>query len=437
MAEHATHDSLEEEAEVDQNVFLIGLAYALIGVASFALWALLGDGDAARNRAPVDLPPFLGILILAVALAMGMRSGSIRFRLSLPEKTAAAVFVVALGWGLTLNAVDPAYGIDGLTIRLPHLMAAIGLTFVLTRSTRASCEFMAGAIPAQTLLHMPIVIYLYLFHVADPDINWAGGPIGYWHVRIWGMILAAGIAATLGIYAAHVRAPLAGQIIAFLTFTVLFTALFWSGSRAGVLGVGVAALACSALIPGAFLRALPLFLAAAVLGAGVSAMLEVPYYSYGVFNRVGGNSETATATAGALGGGRLEMWRGALAEIMQHPVFGNGFNQYYPNGAEQTDGIRHVQPHNAIVQLFYDFGLVGGAAALFLLCAFWWRGVSATLRHRQTWKYGAFCALFCLVTISMFDGALFHHDPLLAIVICLAILNADPRAPGREPADPV
>ena len=60
----------DEAAEVDQSVFLLGLFYALFGILSFASWALIGDGDGARNRSPIDFPPLFGLLAIVVAISV-------------------------------------------------------------------------------------------------------------------------------------------------------------------------------------------------------------------------------------------------------------------------------------------------------------------------------------------------------------------------------
>ncbi|WP_112321688.1 O-antigen ligase family protein [Oceanibium sediminis] len=412
----------QEVAEVDQTVFWLGLFYALIGVASFAAWALIGDGDGARNRSPIDLPPFFGLLAIFAAISLGLRSNTIRFRLTLPEKVAAGVLGVAIVYGIAMNATHPQFAINGLSMRATHLLAAMGLCYILSRTTTATSEFIIGTIPAQTLLHMPIVVWLYVFHVHDPSINWAGGPIGYWHVRIWGMILAAGLCATIGIYAAHPKAALPGHILTFVVLFLLSTALFWSGGRAALLGVGGAVILSTILLPGAFLRALPLVLAALVAGAGTSLVLDVPYDSYGALNSL--LRSTQVASGDALASGRLDIWREALAEAMDHPYFGHGFDQYFFGSTEE--GLRHSQPHNFIVQFIYDFGFLGGAAALFLLLSLWVRGVARTVQGHESWKYGALSASICLGVMALLDGAMYHNDPLLAVAICFAVLLARP-----------
>lgn len=75
---------------------------------------------------------------------------------------------------------------------------------------------------------------------------------------------------------------------------------------------------------------------------------------------------------------RLSLWRSALKQGQEHPVFGEGFGSYFD--FQLAGGVVTVEPHNFYVQTYLKLGLVGlltyvGAAAALLatLIAAWRR----------------------------------------------------------------
>ncbi|MEM9430847.1 MAG: O-antigen ligase family protein [Pseudomonadota bacterium] len=371
------------------------------------------------------VPAFIALAVILAVLS-GLQRTYLHGLLSRAEQ-AAVVLLVAVFLGTALFvAISPVDALARGGHRVLLALTGIALVFLLSQEWRRP-DLLSLALILQPLAHLPLLIALYLIYAGSepPGINWLGGPPGYWHVRIWGMTLAAAAAAAFGLYVGAERRP---HALAFVALTLLSAMLAWSGSRGSIVGLLGGILLTALVFPRRTLSALPVTAVALLLGALLSLIPMAPLYPYGL---LGGVAETLSA--GDLNGasaGRLGMWRDALGLIADRPLFGHGHDQYvliYEDGP-----IRATHPHNALVQILIDWGLVGGAAALFLLFSLWWRG-TARIRAEGAWtKLSGFAVLATMAGASMFDGVLYHEGPLLIVAIAYAILFARPLEPARS-----
>jgi len=401
-----------------------GLAvfYAALPALGAVLWLALGDDDPQRNRSPVEFVPIFEALVILVAVSSGLNSRALLRGLTPAEKAALTLFAAVAVVGLATAAPDPLHGLERAGFTLLHVMTALSLAHLIGLHAPAR-RFFALALVAQPLVHLPLLVLLYLLYFGDPQMNWLGGPVGYWHVRIWGTSLAVALAAALGLYA-MARPQLPGHLLWAGAFAVLGALMGFSGFRAGLAALPVAALAMLLVAPGPVLRRLPVFALAVAAGLAVSLLIPPPIEDYGIFN----SFAEGAPPPGAEADGRMALWARTLELIQVRPMLGHGYDQF--RFIHQTPGLEYVQPHSVVLNLAVDFGIVGGLALAFVLLSLALRGALVLRAAPGPGRLAGFGALSMLVVMAQVDGALYHPEPLLAAAIAFALLLAAPGADG-------
>lgn len=197
-----------------------------------------------------------------------------------------------------------------------------------------------------------------------------------------------------------------------LGLTITFIA--WSGSRAAVLG-----LLCSALCGLYFVRQkLSLQKACGLLGiyAGAilaSGFLPVPHPSFGMlrfFSKAGSES--------GYGSGRIEVWIHTWEEFLKQPLIGHGSGRFATH-MHQLYGYDLDNPHNFLLQFAYDWGLVGGTAALIGVA---WLGWMIFQRRSGSplLVYAAVTGYALMISIGLLEGMLYHPMKLILVMALIA-----------------
>lgn len=167
-------------------------------------------------------------------------------------------------------------------------------------------------------------------------------------------------------------------------------------------------------------KILILFAAAAV----VAALWGLLTSYYEIYTNAGNQSETLT--------GRLGIWAYILAEAVQQPWIGHGFDSVWkvipPFGADQFEA---AHAHNELIQQFYAYGVVG--VGLFIAI---YSSLYRHIRRLAAGRFRTFCFAFLIFVLvrgfadtERFDLSL----PLWAIVI-LSLLIEQARAKQEEAA---
>lgn len=396
--------------------------YALIPTIGALIWLLAGDGaELRRSGMPVDILPVIYLVALLAALRAGISQDGFLRLPSLADRLALGGFLLLTLGGLALVAVDPVHGAIELGLRALMILTAVFLAYLIAKSGPRFETALTWGVFAHVVLHLPILALFYLLFIGDPQINWKGGPIGFWHVRIWGMFLAAAIAVGVGLV---LRTPgLPQRLALWAVIAVLIGLLFWSGSRAPVLGLAISGALSLLLFPRRVAPILLPFAASTALGIALSFLPEIPNAAYGILNSLDEtvNSETLDGTSGS----RLTMWRDALVLVEQRPLFGHGFDQYRFVNFGRFEWA--LQPHNEAINFLVQSGLIGTALIAFLAIRFWLRAYLAIRRSASSARIGAFTALNTLIVISFFDGSLYHPEPLtLAALLAALALHPGP-----------
>ena len=135
---------------------------------------------------------------------------------------------------------------------------------------------------------------------------------------------------------------------------------------------------------------------------------------------------------------RLELWQSAVAMVADHPLLGIGLDNfvylyqqvYLREGGAAEPNLSH--PHNWLLHIWLQLGVLGLAAFLWLLTAFV-RRVRAELREPRTETWIVLGAVGCLVDMllhGLVDNSYFLPD--LATVFWLTLALVDRRAEPSE-----
>ena len=219
---------------------------------------------------------------------------------------------------------------------------------------------------------------------------------------------------------------------------VLALAVMKTGSRGGVIGLAVVAMALIARAGPR--RRLTYIVAVAVCGVGVAltaddtliermGTIAQPHADYNVTDREG----------------RIQVWTRGLGYMATHPVLGIGLNNFQTaegllSGKKNRGyGVRYTAAHNAFVQIGAELGLLGlGAFVVALWSAA--RGCRRVLRaaardHRQHPQLAddetrlaaaAFCALIGVATTGFFLSLAYHPITFFALAACIGVRVGSP-----------
>jgi O-antigen ligase len=249
----------------------------------------------------------------------------------------------------------------------------------------------------------------------------------YGHSRIFGLHMMVGVTSSLALLlgSAQTRAE---RLVTTTMAAVTFGGLFWSGGRAPIAGVATGLVILLWRGPSrdrmAILRWASI---AGIAGLGLSLLQWTPEKHMGWWTAV---ERTAAATSlNELSSTRLDFWKITWQAIFDRPWLGQGADAY----RFLTPKLDGVQPHNWILQLLLDFGLVGGTAAGAWLLRQIAIGLSTQPRQSSAdnLQLGAAAALAACTVTGLLDGV-FYHAVILVPTALLAGLAGGQRQPDLQ-----
>jgi len=131
---------------------------------------------------------------------------------------------------------------------------------------------------------------------------------------------------------------------------------------------------------------------------------------------------------------RIGIWMDSLATIAQRPVLGFGPNGYVLSGCCNR---MVAQPHNAILQLLLEFGVVGFAALAWTAASLFGpriRGIvlQTAQSKRDPVHATALAILVGFAGFSMIDGLLYFPVPLINFALVCAVFVGAPLGGGAN-----
>lgn len=268
-----------------------------------------------------------------------------------------------------------------------------------------------------------------MFVMAEWFDNWHYPPI-FGHIRHLG--LSIGFLSLI----LFTRTASSTSISAFFRIArILGLALvFWSGTRAAILA-WLCCFAVFVLLDRTWLKTLLIDSALAIL---ISLIPPPPFpvnqWTPGTVARtieeVTGSASAATAASSM----RLNLWQATLSALndgghLWTGLGGNGFARLQAVHGVQISMRPHIHPHNAIVQIICDWGIVG----LLLIAALFVNSLPTTrVLDKQTYDPRGLAGILYLVVTAMFDATLYHLEHLVYFAIAAGLfLMQSPTASRR------
>lgn len=343
--------------------------HAVPAIASFELaFALFLYSNSLKLIAgltfPIDESLVCGAVAAAVAVAVVARQG-----VPLRGLPLLAAFLLFLGWVTFSLGWSPSRAVAReylLRYWSFDLFALAGAALVITPDRRRMERFLLWcAVLSLVLALAGDAIYLKHGSFKSYTADWGG--------RVYnrvGYAVAFGTVVWLGI-ATYARLLSKRQIFAALAALVCLFFLAVGGSRGALLSA-VAGGGAMLLLTGIGLgrRRITLSVAqiAAVMLSLSGGLLIAAAYSQGMrletVDRLFSLYNKLESDAIILEADRLEYWKGAVRAIVEAPIFGHGIAGF--NAFMRGKEAMGAHPHNAVLEILTNFGIVG---MLFFLAA--------------------------------------------------------------------
>jgi O-antigen ligase len=301
-------------------------------------------------------------LILAISwLAVFMLRPDARADLFSTHPVAGYVLVLFLGWiGVSqLWAEEPAAALDSL-FRLALNAVLFLIIFTAVRERHQAVVVIAAFVGGATFA--ALYGLLFVTPEAGEGARLSGGLD---NPNELATILVAAMSLALGLAAAMRGSPVL-RMTALVAATLCLAGVFFTGSRGGLVALGVALIAF--LVTGSRFRGRLLLVAAVTVAAGIG------YYNFIA-------SEHARERISDLeeGGGRTDVWEIGWRMVEAEPVHGVGAGNFptssaeflltQPGSIERADFIIDTPKvtHNTYLEVWAELGTVGLLMFLFIL----------------------------------------------------------------------
>lgn len=376
---------------------------------------------------PIDFDRTAALLVLLPALWSGrqcLRTAVTALGQGIPWVRAS---LTVLGCAIAVSVYFSAHRAPAIVGAASWLLLAAAGTIagsVVQADVRAGRQLMAG---------------LALGAAAGAVAMWAlwlaGGRVAvplYAHHRILGLHMLVGALATTGLI---IRSGSPRQRWSWLAGGALtWGAVLWAGGR-GPLVALAGGLGCWFIVRASDRK--PLLSATALqllAGLALSAIFWTPRSELGwwhAFARTAAATQQGTVDVSALTSTRSEFWRESVRHGLRSPWIGHGPDAY----RFFTPKLDGQQPHNVVLQLWLDLGLLGALPALVLLGGATVLGWRLTRRPDTGAEQAPWLALLtALILGGMLDGIFYHVLTLLPAMLALGVVLFALGRPGSIPA---
>lgn len=338
--------------------------------------------------------------------------------LSIFAKTALMIWLISIFVNALLSELLPVAMIYSFlwVLHLVFFAAVLHLVAVWNSHSNIT-RTLALVFPIGSAISA-ILVASYSFYIGhDMPYDWVSDMPGFSNIRHIGYLLLLGSAISLG-------AIITGtdKRLHFILAVINIALIIWFGSR-GPFAAILGAIVIGLIVLPAFRKLDKLLVIAALLAIAsiISQIIPTPpSSSYNIFNRVGAaqveDSQTSEKNIDSISSGRLVMWKDAAQMIAQRPL-GHGSDQFKYTAKSAKGASRH--PHNALLQIFFEWGVIGGAAFLFLIALIMRIIIEDVIAGKSQ-------AIFLLPTIAaslfaLMDGLIFYALPIALLCLLIAL----------------
>lgn len=262
-----------------------------------------------------------------------------------------------------------------------------------------------------------IFIIIYSFIIGHgSDYDWVSAMPGFSNIRHIGYIKLLGAALSLG-------AIISGydKRMHIILFIINFAAIIWFGSRGPFIAILLSLLAAYIFVPNfRNIKKLITILLSILSATLISQTIPTPLSpSYNVLNRY---EENKIDDYEKFTSGRSELWADAAQLFAKKPLIGNGTDQFKYTAESSLGASRH--PHNIMLQILFEWGLIGSSAFLFLIAMLLCNIIKDFLAARSEAIF--IMPIIAAIIFSLVDGILFYALPIaiLSIIVTMHIIKA-------------
>lgn len=368
------------------------------------------------------------IVAVIVALTAGWRPwNSLR---AMPRQLKWALGLWLTGATIATVLADPAEtSILFQAMWLLHILFALAIWGMFVGPWRDARRLLLLAFTAGLMLHS-LGLYLVAYVIVGrPDLSFEFYSFGMSNPRLYVFIADALLGLGLGLFltARSPRESLAFAVAIFAAYCLYA----WSGGRASF-GVSLLLPLLVVSVAGWHQwKALVVCYGSAAMAYPLS-LLAAPDHQFFGFKSVLGRIASNPQVNSELGysSDRMRIWTEVLQNSLEKPVFGHGQVFIPPISGANTKTMLVLEPHNAIVQIAYHWGLVGFVAVALAALPFL-PTLKGRLRAEPEIALPAFAVLLALAISSMFDGSYFFTVPLFINAAMIAMLATVPPRPTQ------
>ncbi len=400
-----------------------GLLMAMLPCAAIMSLALHGSVLASAIASLTFTCFELAIIVTSVFGGLSIMEGL--KELHPTSKIAGLMWLAAAGYANLVASAAPASSALLMVISLIHMLFLFCVSSMMASRWRDVRIAFVQALGIGVSVYA-VMAFAYALSLRDiVDYDWTYFELATTNVRHLGYYGLT--AATIGM-ALQVKAR-SNRATAFTLTTAGYFLLLWSGGRASFGAAVLVFILLWAILTSNNRTRRRTFMAqtiGAVFVAAPLSMIYVPSPSWGLMNMFG--RSYAAQDANQLSNGRFNIWHQTWEAVLQHPWSGYGQGQFRSTIPAALN--TYAQPHNAILQFLFEWGVFGLTAIALL-------GGAVLLRHRRTIQaagpvaLAGFAPVAGLCAMAMLDGALHYPYPIIVVVVGFAIL-ASLESPERD-----
>ena len=389
-------------------------------VICLTFWPVLAAITILTNESVAALPEFfvhrgIGHLMLVIALIVSVFT-SLRIKpliqpcLSATQGVLIALVAISIVYSTAFAQPDLRFLIPFSVYFFLSAIAILCCVTLFSKWPRATLRWVWDGMFLSMIMYLPVFAFIIAGDPSEHPYGWTGAWVPVQNIRGLAALVVIAIAAgTAGPWRSEAASKPWDTLRPFLLF-ILWTILFWTGSRAQLLGI-LGALTVLSVLGGGEGRRIGLRAAKiAVPSLLLSVTLPVPNGSFGFVTRLAKRSLT-DETVTAFSSGRIEMWGASMQKIMEKPLFGSGIGQFFPATGYRFNAY---QNHNFPIEALLNLGLIGGGALIAIVFGLYWN------LTRKAMNYGfprdampPFLVMSTILLMSLFSGA------VLAITISI------------------
>jgi len=285
-----------------------------------------------------------------------------------------------------------------------------------------------------------IAAFLYtVFHfsllrlaVGGIEYNWVKHIPFFSNIRHWGYLQV--LVLPLSYFFITNPAPRA-KLAGYSLFTIIWVSIIWSGGRGPLIASLIGCFAISPILFKLSKKQTLITVALFLLALFISLKFEANHSSLSISRLffVPQVISESKLDLNATSSGRLGIYKDALSELIDvSPLFGMGADNYRYSLKQQH--IIPTHPHSSIIQLTYEYGIIGLILTLYFILQLTQKGLTLNNNIQKA----SFICLICSLILSLVDGNYYHSVSIFNIIILISIITSDTSAflPTKEKHTP-